>query len=788
MKNLEGFFGYLKRILVSQKIIFSGLLATLLTSCFLVETKSTTTALAPMRLSSPTVIAPSTFPPAPTYTTFALQGPESFGWGNGGWFSSLEIDKSNPNILYAASDVGGFFRSDDAGNHWIDLSRNFPGTAVWNLTLSPDGNTIYAQTKAAFLKSTDRGTTWTSLTVYHENEITPGKPMVTRFYGSELDNGRRTRTVVIDPVYQSIIYIAGERGKDDQSLISPLNYLYRTTDGGLTWQELSAISNGTRALVLDSGNHSVLYAAGPDGVRKSIDGGSTWVAKNSGIANLDTLDMITDHRNGTIYLLTKSGFYKSTDGAETWVLCNGTGNKTITNPNRGDGMILIDETNSDHLFVSLTSSIYETKDAALHWNNIFSNTMKTSPDPDYAYVWNCALLHCGGPTTDLAFSHTENLLYGAGDTGIAMRDLNNPNSKWIIKHRGLFVAATLTLGFISEDEIFAGGADTALMKTVNGGQTWRQIMLNDSYTSGRNFWVWSLDIKKTPPRKVYICNEMSARSSSAEAALYQSSNDGKTWKDITSRLLDSLGSAKCSQVLVDKNNENNVYVLLDNKGLYRSTDNAHSFARITDSIPSVAQMVFTSASFAIDPDNPSIYYLAPRRIGSVAFTKVYKSTDNGISWKEIHQYRDNNVGGIAILQDGYNSLYLSFQHQLQRSRDQGATWQTVIDLGQMIPYVWSWHYYFSIPVFNPLNNITYVQITPWNSDPHNMPPAGIYVSDDFGDTWERKYPLVHPGGNQLYLIEGNDYLYVPSQSGLWKYKMDHPVQTPAALATFTPAP
>ncbi|HJX05721.1 MAG TPA: hypothetical protein VJ461_03355 [Candidatus Nanoarchaeia archaeon] len=701
------------------------------------------------------------------------QGPEPFGWGNGGWFSNILIDKYNPDVLYAANDMGGVFRSDDGANHWTDLSMNFAGTPVWYLVLSPDGNTLYAQSKIGFQKSTDKGVSWTALTAFHENESSSSKPIITRYYGMNGDSLRRTRTFLIDPADQNIIYVAGERGKDDYNLVTPLNYLYKTIDGGKTWQELSAICNITKALVLDSNSRSTLYAACPDGVKKSIDGGLTWVVKSTGITNLDTMDMRVDNSNGALYLLTKNGFYKSTDKAETWVMYNGQSGLTIVTP-REMGSIEIDETDSNHIFVAFVGYVYETKDGGLHWNMIYRNWgYEFSADPDFAYNWSCSWLHCGGPTTDLTYNEAKKILYGVGDTGLVMLDLDTSPLKWIIKHRGLYVAGTFTLGFFSKDEIYAGGADTVLMKTTNGGQTWKQITGKDRWYFTPNFWVWSIGLKKTEPHKIYICNELSARTTSVKAALFQSFDGGDTWENITNRLPDSMSSTKCSQVLVDKNNENIIYVLFDNKGVYRSTDNANTFTRITDSIPSVGQMTFTSASLVIDPSNSNTLYLVPEYIGSGG-TKVYRSTDNGVSWTEIYSYGDNSLGGMAVFADKYHSIYLSLHHRLQRSRDNGATWQTVMDLGKMVPYVWSWYYYFSIPVFNPLNNLTYVMITPWDQVPQNLPPAGIYASADFGTSWERKYSLAHQGGGQIYLLDDHDYLYVPATSGLWKYRLDIP--------------
>ena len=721
----------------------------------------------------------------------SASAPEVMGWGNGGWFTSIEIDKFNSNILYAVNDMGGFFRSEDGGSNWTDLSINFPGTPVWNLTFSPDGNTIYTQTRLALLKSTDKGNNWQALTAQHEYEVTSTKPFASRFKAAY----KRSRTVVIDPISPNTIYLVGEKGLDNHDVMLAMNYLYKSTDGGQNWTRLSSIADNTNSLVLDVNNRSVLYSGGPDGVRKSTDGGSTWIAKNSGVSNLNVLDMVSVSKNGSLvlYLLTDSGFYISTNGAESWSSYNKVTDGSTIPTIRSYGSILVDQSNSNHIFISLKGYVYESKDGASNWSMIFRNWgMEPTTDSGYAYTWHCGLLHCGGPTTALAYNPITKLLYGVGDVGLATLNVSTtPYPSWAIKSRGLYVAVNFALSFFSKDEIIAGGADTVLMRTENGGQTWKQIA-GPKKTDGTwtyfpsNFWVRSIGLKKTTPRKIYVCNENI--SSTPKAGLHQTLDNGNTWENIISRLSDASTGGKCSQVFVDSSNENIVYVLIDNKGLYRSTDNATSFTRITDSITGINELTFNSSSFAIDPASPSTFYLVSQN-GS----KVFKSTNSGSSWTQLNQpYISSAVGGIVVFPDTYHTVYLSQQHRLLRSRDQGLSWQVVLDLGTLVKnyygsdYTWSWHYYFSIPVYNPSNQKTYIQVTPWTHDPQNLPPVGIYISSNFGDTWEKSYSLAHPGSNQIYILNENDYLYVPTQSGVWKYRLDTASIIPTLIPTISP--
>ncbi|MFQ5570893.1 MAG: WD40/YVTN/BNR-like repeat-containing protein [Rhodothermales bacterium] len=127
--------------------------------------------------------------------------------------------------------------------------------------------------------------------------------------------------------------------------------LYKSTDGGTTWQHLGlAATQRTGRIVLHPNDPNTvwvaalgaLYSPGEDrGVYKTTDGGATWrktlfVDDNSGAIDLvadpnapDVLYAATWHRERRAWNFVEggsgSGIYKSTDGGETWKLITGEG-------------------------------------------------------------------------------------------------------------------------------------------------------------------------------------------------------------------------------------------------------------------------------------------------------------------------------------------------------------------------------------------------------------------------------------------------------------------------------
>jgi photosystem II stability/assembly factor-like uncharacterized protein len=117
--------------------------------------------------------------------------------------------------------------------------------------------------------------------------------------------------------------------------------LYRSTDGGETWELLVRnLTSGIElqdsdpalsgpvltSLAVDPQNPDRLYAGFTrGGVMVSEDGGASWQASSSGmVPEASIMDLVTDRANpGVVYAAAlDSGVYRSTDGGETWLAIN----------------------------------------------------------------------------------------------------------------------------------------------------------------------------------------------------------------------------------------------------------------------------------------------------------------------------------------------------------------------------------------------------------------------------------------------------------------------------------
>src|SRR5262245_22381324 len=187
----------------------------------------------------------------------------------------------DPNVYYVGAASGGIFKTTDNGAHWEPLFDDKPVSSIGSLAVAPsDPNVVWAGTGESFIrsnisigngiyKSTDAGKTW----------IHAG-----------LDATGRIGRIVIDPRDPDVVLACAlghaygpqqERG------------IYRTADGGKTWQRTLFVDENTGCsdLAIDVRNPRTLFAGmwqieihtwgrtsgGPgSGLFKSVDGGATW--------------------------------------------------------------------------------------------------------------------------------------------------------------------------------------------------------------------------------------------------------------------------------------------------------------------------------------------------------------------------------------------------------------------------------------------------------------------------------------------------------------------------------
>lgn len=253
----------------------------------------------------------------------------------GGRASAVTGVSGKPNLYYMAATGGGVWRTKDGGRHWENISDGYFGGSVGAIAVSEyDPNVIYAGGGETTLrgnvssgygiwKSTDAGKTWQQ---------------------SGLTESRHTGRIRIHPRNPDIVYVAsiGNIYKDH-----PQRGVFRTKDGGKTWEKVLFVNNAVGAvdLAIDPNNPRVLYAStwrvrrtaydfssGGEGsaLWKSTDGGDNWVniSSNDGLPK-GTLGIIgvsvSPVNSERIFALVEAkegGLFRSDDSGETWVKIN----------------------------------------------------------------------------------------------------------------------------------------------------------------------------------------------------------------------------------------------------------------------------------------------------------------------------------------------------------------------------------------------------------------------------------------------------------------------------------
>ena len=250
----------------------------------------------------------------------------------GGRVSDIEGHPNNSKIIYIGTAGGGVWKSNDGGVMFnpvfddycqsigcVAIDPNKPDNVVWvgtgevwtrNSTSVGDG--IY--------KSMDGGTTWKKM---------------------GLEKSDRISSIEINPKNSDEVYVGvmGALWGDNEE-----RGVYKTTDGGKTWEKIFYIDNktGCSDLVMDPTNPDIMYAAFWEYRRtawsfnsggynsalyKTTDGGKTWNKIHNGYpkGKLGRIAVAVAPSNSNIVYSVieaekpeNSGMYRSEDGGATW--------------------------------------------------------------------------------------------------------------------------------------------------------------------------------------------------------------------------------------------------------------------------------------------------------------------------------------------------------------------------------------------------------------------------------------------------------------------------------------
>ena len=284
---------------------------------------------------------------------------DTYTWKNaridgGGFVPGIVFNRSEKNLVYARTDIGGAYRWQESSKTWTPLTDSvgwddWGHTGVVSLASdSVDPNKVYAAVgtytnswdpgNGAVLRSADRGASWQKTDLpFKLGGNMPGRGM-----------GER---LAIDPNKDSVLYLGAPSGKG----------LWRSTDSGLTWSQVTGFPNvgnyqqdPTDTTGYASDNQGIVWvtfdeSTGTSGsatktiyvgvadkdnaVYRSTDAGATWTRLAGQPTGYLAHKGVLDAKNGYLYLAysDKGGPYDGGKG-QLWRYATATGTWTNISP------------------------------------------------------------------------------------------------------------------------------------------------------------------------------------------------------------------------------------------------------------------------------------------------------------------------------------------------------------------------------------------------------------------------------------------------------------------------
>ncbi|MFL5807662.1 MAG: WD40/YVTN/BNR-like repeat-containing protein [Roseiflexaceae bacterium] len=654
----------------------------------------------------------------------------------GGRVVAVAGDYQNPNVFYFGGCAGGVWKTSDAGAYWECVSDGFFNTAaVGALAVAPsDSNVIYAGTGETTIridvshgdgvyKSTDAGVTWAHVGLADTRQIgkirvDPHDPDIVyvaalghafgpnqeRGVYKSTDGGKSWRQVLfksekagavdlsIDMTNPRVLYAAvweGTRSFWQISSGGPESGLWRSTDGGETWADLSdkpGMPKGIKGKIGVAASPAqpgrvwaLIEHKTAGGLYRSDDGGEKWeqVSDNQHLVSRAWyyIHITADPQNPDTVYINNLSFYKSTDGGKTFA--------EIATPHGDNHDLWIDPRNPQRMIQGNDGGANVSLNGALTWSSIYNqptaqfyHIAADNRDPYYVYGTQQDNSSVAVPSRSHHSCITWGDCYiaGTGESGyIAVR----PDD-----HNIVYVGAIGS----------SPGGGNSIQRYDHRTRQIRLITTWPEVTSGygasedkyRFAWTYPIVISPHDPNVLYIGGNL----------VFKTTNEGQSWTPISPDLTradpktlqptggpvnrDSIGAETYATVFAFAESPHEKGVLWagsDDGLLHISKDGGGSWARITP--PDLPEWTMISCIEISPYDKASAYVAATCYKLDDYHPYLYKTSDYGQTWQRIDTGIAADAFTRVIRADPARKglLYAGTETGLYLSFDDGASWQ-----------------------------------------------------------------------------------------------------------------
>lgn len=447
--------------------------------------------------------------------------------------------------------------------------------------------------------------------------------------------------------------------------------ILQSTDSGATWHSVFLGFTGVYCLAIDPHDSDIIYAGTyGDGVVKSTDGGATWAEQENELFDQRVISLVIDPRTTTtLYAGTYgAGIYRSADGGLSWQASNsGLNNLHIAK-------LAIVPDHPEQLF-AVSTFLYRSEDGGWHWQlvDLPTGTFPTNVvvDPSASHI--VYLLTYTGVLRSVDGGYTWTVLpFGvSGDDSVNVWDL--------------------MIGPEALGSIYIATSEWGMVKSTDGGATWSTA--NEGMT---DVVVPALAADPWNVGKLYAGSDGSG--------VFVCLDGGAHWQPSPYAI--HYGSARC--LVFDHTQPDTIYGC-GYASIFRTTDGGASWQVLHDNILRTYETIYQ------DFANPMILFVGSHRDG------VLKSINGGISWTSSSTgITDPWVDCLAVSQLSPSFIYSGTYNGLYVSTNSGQSWE-------LVPLGLSYQPSVLSIAFHPIEaDIIFVGTY---SD-------GIRVSRDGGITWE----------------------------------------------------
>ncbi len=457
--------------------------------------------------------------------------------GRGYTAISFAIDPTNTDTIYAAATptAGLMYESSDGGDSWHRVPTATP-LRISGLVVTASGALLASiAPKSGMFRSADGGRTWA-----------PDGPL-----GATVD------ALTVDPG-SGAIYAATGNGAT----------AFRTTDDGDSWQTVPR-NFGWFGAVTDPTDPATIYATTNDGVVKSIDGGQTWSAADTGLVSMLIPALAVAPGNPpTVYAGTSGPLFESTDMGKTWRAANtGIGSASVTT-------LAVDPKQPRTVFAGTSSGgLFESHDAGARWSRVqaaLNNVLAIAIDPHHPstmYVVDCRTWCSAG-----TLRKTE-------DAGAHWRTVTGVPSS----------ALSVAIDPRHSNTVFVGTARGDILRSRDGGRSWRRVAEAPTLPLSHQYAIAVIAIDPSDPDNVYAGRRT--------GGIIKSSDGGDTWM----RANTGLTNRTVSAIAIDPTDPRILFVSTRG-GVFISRESGASWRPYDRGLPAGGV-----AAFAIDQVGRIVY-------------------------------------------------------------------------------------------------------------------------------------------------------------------------------------